>query len=173
MPNTSVETLSPHNYSQWVDSKLPKQLSEQAIANIKANPASHCQRVWHLSSPHQKELGSTFVHPCGTAHCYAGHVDLILGIPNDHREDELYNDVRSALGLSLEQFCELTAPSNTIARIEALHKVFFVDGVYGENGFDADGKNRNGYTCSEVELEEQLYLLSDESSDQLFLSAEA
>lgn len=118
----------------------PEQLSARAIANIESCPAAYYPGLWHTYDTSVNQTGQ-FIHPCGTAHCYAGHVDLIIGIPESYTSSALYNNVQDILWLTDAQWHAIINENNTIARIKAFHKKFFVDGVFGDRGFDEEGFN--------------------------------
>jgi hypothetical protein len=121
----------------------PAELSSIAIASIKSHPKAHNQGTWHTN---QETIDDkTFAHPCGTAHCWAGHIDLILGVPDTHTTNLLYHEVMTVMGMQSHEWLKITATQNSIARIEAFHKKYFVDGIFGEDGYDSDGYNEYGY----------------------------
>lgn len=104
-----------------------KEASEIAIQRIKADPDSWDQTAWHQ------------ITPCGTSHCYAGHIDVLLGpkaveeiLQADHEcycEDPgLVHDVQGFLGLSDRQWSLIADLDNSIEMIEVYHNQFFVLG---------------------------------------------
>jgi hypothetical protein len=110
----------------------PKELSEMALARIELHPESWDQSVWH----------------CGTTHCYAGHIDFILLEQNctefknsdfDKNVEEireemkqpdpenmcLLYDIDEALGLTVDQFIQITSSNNSLECLYKLHNLFF------------------------------------------------
>lgn len=57
----------------------------------------------------------------------------------------LQNPVQEVLGMSDEQWDLFVDPKNSFARLQALHKLLFIDGVYGTEGWDSEGYNLAGY----------------------------
>jgi hypothetical protein len=121
----------------------PAELSALALEHISKNPLAHGQDAWH--SHRVGDEVAEFRHPCGTAHCWAGHIDLILGVPRKHTTGILFNPVQDIMGMSHDEWAEMTNQDNSVARLKALHRLYFVDGVFGCAGYDEDGYDKAGY----------------------------
>jgi hypothetical protein len=100
----------------------PALASAIAIATIKNTPENWNQGCWHEA------------RECGTCHCWAGHIDLILGEEAVYRDLSdvelgedigLVNNVQGFLGLNDTQWDLITKSTNTIQQLEAYHKEFF------------------------------------------------
>jgi hypothetical protein len=120
----------------------PAELSALALERITAHPFTHFQQSWHSTIDRGDK---TFAHPCGTTHCWAGHIDLIIGIPVTYQAYSLYNDVKAIMQMDKDAWDKMTYAGNSLARLEAFHRLYFVDSVFGVDGFDADGYDEEGY----------------------------
>ena len=97
----------------------------QAILDkIKANPACWHQQAWH--------------HPCGTAHCFAGHAQIDAGCKID--DATVRQDARIWLDLSLNDANYLFAARRTLDDFEA-----FAIGRHNRDDYTRDSYNRDGY----------------------------
>ena len=126
-----------------------KDLSQLALDMIDANPNLWYQKVYHYYSP------------CGLAHCWIGWCDVLSG---NWKGDmgSVSQKTMDLMGLSSYRYFEFINPYNSLARLKALH-TFNITGVYGINGYDADGYDRykldrNGYSRDEMAMTKELLM---------------
>ena len=98
---------------------------KRVLDTIKANPDSWNQKVWHTD--------------CGTAHCFAGHAQLLAG--HMRTSEHARNHAMDFLEITTPESDYLFDHMRTLADFESV----FEDGFYGESGYDKDGFDRNGY----------------------------
>jgi hypothetical protein len=94
-----------------------------AVNQILAHPDTWNQTQWH----------------CGTAHCIAGHCEMLTGGPTS----DTARNVRELVGLSYGDADFLFARHRTLPEIYAFAKTFR-DG-YDSAGYDRDGYDSAGY----------------------------
>jgi len=101
-------------------------LSRRALNEIDAHPEQWNQRLDH----------------CGSASCWAGWCDKLLG---NHKEGEKLVSQKTigSIGLNKWNYNEFTDYRNSRARLEALH-LLFSTGVFGVDGRDSEGFDRDG-----------------------------
>ena len=106
---------------------------DAVMAKIDADPACWDQKSWH----------------CETAHCYAGHAQIMAGKRPD--DDAVRRDARQWLGLTRAQADYLFSGFRTLAELR-----YGVDAEgrtagghdrdgFGRDGFDRDGFDRDGF----------------------------
>lgn len=123
----------------------PRQLSEVALTAIQTNPGNFTPIAFHIWRLNK--------------HCFLGFVDLLLGaVPqtadcNNLQYYGLQNPIQERLGLDDKQWELLVDYNNTLPRLLSLHKYFFIDGVYGTNGFDGEGYDLQGYNSEGYDRE--------------------
>lgn len=111
------------------DTASARELSELVLAIIEQNPEKWDQSNWHYNG----------------CHCYMGWTEIILGITptGNCLQSKCY--LQERLNLSEINWYYLSAPDVSLVRLKALHKMLFIDGVYGNNGFDDNGFDFQGY----------------------------
>ena len=105
-------------------------LSRAALNKIDAHPEQWNQRFYHGESA------------CGSTHCWAGWCDKLLGKSAGYGH-LVSEETINSIGLSKENYGEMTDCSNSRARLEALH-LLFSTGVFGVDGRDSEGFDRDG-----------------------------
>ena len=108
-------------------------LAVQVISHILDHPETWSQQVWH----------------CGTTHCFAGHVQIMGGCPENG--ETCLEDMIDLLGCSEEDASWLVYTGRTLGELCA-YVASYVDGTpyfdadgFGKDGFDRYGYGRNGY----------------------------
>ena len=86
---------------------------KRVLDHIKAHPETWNQEKWH----------------CGTAHCFAGHAQIMSGHPIDKYYVE--EDAKIFLNISYEQAVYLFMANRTIADFEAILASGFPSHVSG------------------------------------------
>jgi len=111
-------------------------ISRLALDHIHAHPEEWDQNIYH----------------CGSAHCWLGWCDKFLG--NYRKEDGNSVSLQTfiSIGLFGADLREFTRPSNTLAKLEALH-AFHSIGVYGVDGYDTNGFNRQGFDVDGYDID--------------------
>ena len=108
------------------------------MAKIDANPSCWDQTSWH----------------CGTAHCYAGHAQIMAGKPAD--DDAARRDARQWLGLTRAQADYLFDPDRALEELrhgvdaegrtaDGFDRYGFNRAGFNRAGFDQDGFGRDGF----------------------------
>lgn len=107
---------------------MHKENFKKVLDHIEAHPETWNQRHWHSD--------------CGTAHCVAGHAQIMSG--KELNETTARIDARAFLGLDAYQASYAFASLRTLQELKD-----FADGVmpYDFNGRDIHGYDRDGYDC--------------------------
>jgi len=109
-------------------------LSRLALDMIHANP-----KLWNQREYHSEKVDSN----CGTAHCFIGWCDVLLGNWNG-KDLGISQQTRDSLGLDSNDYYEFIYENNPLSRLEALH-LYHITGIFGIEGYDTDGFDRSGH----------------------------
>ena len=102
---------------------MNKENFKKVLDKIKKDPESWDQTVYH----------------CDTAHCFAGHCQIEMGV--DTIDVHARRDARIFLNISLRDSIYLFNGSRTIKDFEEV----LIGTQYDKNGYDKDGYNVHGF----------------------------
>ena len=110
-------------------------LSQLALGMIDEHP-----ELW-------KQDSYSYPRSCGTAYCYMGWCQNILGNWDITRPQHIFPETIEAIGLHHtydedDDYWEFTDSNNSLAKLKALH-AFHVTGIFGIDGRDSDGYGRD------------------------------
>jgi len=102
------------------------ELAKKVLAQIESHPETWDQGQWH----------------CGTAHCFAGWVQILSG--QKMCTDTCHGDAIAALGIGWRLAVYLSHPRRTLPEIRDAIAAL-ESGIIDESGYDTDGYDRDGY----------------------------